>query len=116
MITQGELGGKVFTGEGMRGNKNAHMIAFGDRTFEFESSSCMRKDYVVSLAKDVLELKGGEIDAVEVGGQREFLSLSSGKRINQAEAYSTITGEITMNHEKPALRQCAYIGNFKVTL
>jgi hypothetical protein len=116
MISQGELGGKVFTGEGMRGNKNAHMIAYGDKTFEFDSSSCMRKDKVVVMAKDVLELKGGEIEAVEVGGQREFLSLASGKRTNQAEMYSTITGELTANVKEAALRKCGYIENFKVTL
>jgi hypothetical protein len=92
------------------------MIAYGDKTFEFDSSSCMRKDKVVVMAKDVLELKGGEIEAVEVGGQREFLSLASGKRTNQAEMYSTITGELTANVKEAALRKCGYIENFKVTL
>jgi hypothetical protein len=99
-------------GKGIRGEDGAKMIKMGGKTYQFESHSVMRRDRVFMLAKDAVTLHDGKIEDVEVGGQKEFLSIQGGARVNVVEAYATVTGEMSVS----GLRRCGAIHNFKASI
>jgi hypothetical protein len=112
LISLSELDRRIVEGKGVRGEDGAKMIKMGGKNYQFESHSVMRKDRVFMLAKDAVTLHDGKIEDVEVGGQKEFLSIQGGARINVVEAYATVTGEMSVQ----GLRRCGAIHNFKASI
>ena len=112
LISLSELDRRIMEGKGIRGEDGAKMIKMGGKTYQFESHSVMRRDRVFMLAKDAVTLHDGKIEDVEVGGQKEFLSIQGGARVNVIEAYATVTGEMSVS----GLRRCGAIHNFKASI
>ena len=109
LVSLSELDRRVVEGKGIRGEEGAKMIKFNDRTYQLDTHTSMRHDRLFSLPNKGLTLYDGKLEAVEVGSQNQFLSISGGARLNVVEAYSTMTGEFCVNMP----RDCGAIHNFK---
>jgi hypothetical protein len=72
----------------------------------------MRRDRIFTIANKAVTLHDGKIESVEVGGQKEFLSIQNGQRVNINEAYATVCGEMSVK----GLRRCGCITNFKTSV
>jgi hypothetical protein len=109
LIQLSELDRRITEGKGIRGEEGAKLIKMGGKTYQVESHSVMRKDRVFMLAKDAITLYDGKVEDVNIGGQKEFLQIQNGNRVNVVEAYATVTGEMAVQ----GLRRCGAISNSK---
>lgn len=112
LIGLSELDRRIVEGTGIRGEDGAKMIKMGGKKYQFESHSVMRRDRVYCLAKGAMTMHDGKIEDVSVDGQKQFLTIQNGQRINVIEAYATVTGEMSVK----GLRRCGAIKNFKAPL
>lgn len=102
MVSQSEQQRMIIDGKGIRGEDGAKLIKFGGKTYQLEMHTSMRKNRIYLLPKNSIEMYGGTIEKVEVGGQNQFLSLVNGKRVNVIESYNTVKMENIMRTPRDA--------------
>lgn len=108
LLSLSEADRRITDEKGIRGTA-AKYINFSSKKYELDQASWMRMDRIMGLPKDSIEMYGGTIDAVEIGGQKQFMTLnSSARRTNATETYSTITLEQSVKD----LRDTMFIRNF----
>jgi hypothetical protein len=112
MVALSENDRRITEGQGIRGEDGAKYISFGGKKFQLEAHSVMRRDRLFTIANKAITLHDGKIESVEVGGQKEFLSIQNGQRVNINEAYATVCGEMSVK----GLRRCGVITNFKTSV
>ena len=112
MVALSENDRRITEGVGIRGEDGAKYIQFGGKKYQLESHSVMRRDRIFTIANKAITLHDGKIESVEVGGQKEFLSIQNGQRVNINEAYATVAGEMSVK----GLRRCGVITNFKTSV
>jgi hypothetical protein len=112
MVALSENDRRITEGVGIRGEDGAKYIQFNGKKYQLESHSTMRRDRIFTIANKAITLHDGKIESVEVGGQKEFLSIQNGQRINVNEAYATVCGEMSVK----GLRRCGVITNFKASV
>ena len=110
MIGQSELDRRITEQKGIRGEDSAKTIRINGKLFQLDSHEAMRNDFIYSLPKGMIEQHGGKPTPVSVGGQSEFLSLASGRRINTVESYNTIVMEYCLRIPRAA----AFMQNFNL--
>jgi len=108
LLSLSEADRRITDEKGIRGTA-AKYINFSSKKYELDQASWMRMDRIMGLPKDSIEMYGGTIDAVEIGGQKQFMTLnSSGRRSNATETFSTITLEQSVKD----LRDTLFLRNF----
>lgn len=112
LLSLSETDRRITDEKGIRGT-SCKTIQVGNKKFEMNMNSAMRLDRIVGLPKDSICMKGGTMDPVEVDGQREFMSLtSSGRRQNAYESYFTVQAEQYVDN----LRDTLFFRNFTISV
>ena len=111
LLSLSEADRRITDEKGIRGT-SAKFINYGAKKFELDQASWMRMDRIMGLPKDGIQMYGGEIQPVEIDGQRQFMALnSSARRTNAFESYNQITCEQKIED----LRDCFWGHGFQIT-
>lgn len=112
ILSLSETDRRITDDKGIRGT-SCKVIQVGNKKFELNMNSSMRLDRIVGLPKDSIQMKGGTLDAVDIDGQKQYMSLnSSGRRTNAYEQYYTIQAEQYVEN----LRDTMYFRNFTISI
>lgn len=112
MLSLSEQDRMIIDDKGIRGT-SAKVIQVGNKKFELNMNSTMRRDRIAAIPKDAIYMYGGTLEPVELDGQKQFMALNStARRQNAYEMYFTVSGEQKIEN----LRDCAFMRNFTINV